>query len=72
MRIPEPRRPAESPDELDVPSTYTRAEMYEDGHCLHHDCPTETRGGVERCRACQADFDQALAVLDGARERRRP
>lgn len=69
MTAPEPR--AVSPDELDVPSRHTRAHLFEGGWCLSHDLPTETFGGREQCRACDADFDEALAVMDGARDRRR-
>lgn len=68
--IPEQR--AVSPDELEVPTRYTRAHLFEDGMCLTHDHPTETLGGREQCRRCQAAFDEALAVMDGARDRRRP
>lgn len=48
-----------------------RGALYEGGACMHHDCLTETHNGVERCPKCMADFDEALAVLDGAHDRRR-
>lgn len=66
-----PQQRAVSPDELETPSPHTRAHMYEGGWCVHHDMPTEAAGGRERCRQCDADFDYALAVMDGARDRRR-
>lgn len=66
-----PAQRAVSPDELEVPSRHTRAHLFESGWCLSHDLPTETIAGRERCRSCDADFDAALAVMDGARDRRR-
>lgn len=54
-----------------LPIPRPRGAFYEGGMCVHHDCVTETQGGVERCRVCVNEFEVALAVLEGALDRRR-
>lgn len=67
MTAPEEKPRAVSP----LPVPRPRGAFYEGGMCVHHDSPTEVLAGVEKCRECTSEFDEALAVLEGARERRR-
>lgn len=67
MTAPDEKPRAVSP----LPIPRPRGAFYEGGVCVHHDCVTEILGGAERCRQCVAEFDEALAVCDGARDRRR-